>query len=443
MMDRALMVGLGLLPFAVGLLARCTERSWVAPAPVFAFVWGVVALPAGLVFGEIPGIRLALVWIFVVSTTVWLGALAARYLAPWDVPSRTDRMTARWQLPGLGLIVALAVLAGVCELVYLFVRQGFSVQASLSYAVIAQVTAANRADYLSGDIQQSLGERVAFLALYAGTLFGGILFRLSRSRSEALLGVAPLVLLLLVYGLYGSRMGALFGGSFWIGAYLATTIAVGEWRDVLGWRFLVRVGGVAALVGFGASVGTMVWRYSIGGGALDWQKMLGDGVAFVGAFGIWFRDHLGQASEFLWGGRLLRKLVAPLGIVHPIAPAIDVGFTSSNVFTVLRDLIEDFGTVGALVFLFVYGFAGRVLFVRVVRGGVGSLGALTLVYAFALTSVAFSIFSYTVTAVATIGAIVYCLVAPKIPRVWVFWHPSGRVRDPAHGYVDYRTFQPE
>lgn len=417
-MDQVLLVGLALLPFAVGILARFTERSWVSPSAFFAFVWGVVALPAGLVFSGVPGIRGALVWIFVATVTVWLGTLAARSAAPWGAASRPDPETARVQLPGLRPIVALAALAGVGELAFLFARQGFSLRAVLSYAVVAQVTAANRADYLSGEIEQALGERLAFLLLYCGALFGGMLFRLARSRFEQILGLMPLMLLLVVFGLYGSRMGALYGGSFWLGAYLTTTILVGGWRDLLGLRFLLRVGFVAGLVGFGASVATMVWRYSLGTGGLNWHAMLGDGVAFVAAFGIWFNDHVGQASDFLWGGRLLRKVVAPLGLTYPIATAIDVGFTSSNVFTVLRDLIEDFGTFGSLLFLFAYGFVGRLVFARVARGGVRSVGALTLVYAFALTSVAFSIFSYTVTGVAVIGFIGYCVIAPSLPRTW-------------------------
>ena len=402
-MDQALLVGLALLPVAVGVLARLTERSWVAPPTFFA-----------LVFAGVPGLTAALIWIFVATATVWLGALAARYAAPWGAAARPDHAAARRQLPGLRAIVLVAALAGVGEVVLLFARQDFSLSAALSYAVVAQVTAFNRAEYLSGALDQGLAERLAFLCMYAGALFGGMLFRLSRSRLEAILALTPLVLLLVVFGLYGSRMGALYGGSFWIGAYLATTILVGTWRDVLGWRFLLRVGLVAGVLGFSVPMATQVWRYSLGWRGLDWRMMLGDGVSFVAAFGLWFKSHTAQVSDFLWGGRLLRKVVAPLGLHYPIALEIDVGFTSSNVFTVLRDLIEDFGTVGALLFLFGYGFVGRALFTQVAGGRVGSVGALTLVYAFALTSVAFSIFSYTVTALAMIGFIVYCLVAPRV-----------------------------
>ena len=413
-MDQALLVGLALLPVAVGVLARLTERSWVAPPTFFALVWSVVAVPAALVFAGVPGLTAALIWIFVATATVWLGALAARYAAPWGAAARPDHAAARRQLPGLRAIVLVAALAGVGEVVLLFARQDFSLSAALSYAVVAQVTEFNRAEYLSGAIDQGVAERLAFLCMYGGALFGGMLFRLSRSRLEAILALTPLVLLLVVFGLYGSRMGALYGGSFWIGAYLATTILVGTWRDVLGWRFLLRVGLVAGVLGFSVPMATQVWRYSLGWRGLDWRMMLGDGVSFVAAFGLWFKSHAAQASDFLWGGRLLRKVVAPLGLRYPIALEIDVGFTSSNVFTVLRDLIEDFGTVGALLFLFGYGFVGRALFTRVAGGRVGSVGALTLVYAFALTSVAFSIFSYTVTALAMIGFIVYCLVAPRV-----------------------------
>ena len=423
-MDQLLLVSLALLTFAVGILARLTERSWVSPAALFAFVWGAVGLPAAVVFSGVPGLTLALVWIFAVTSTVWLGTVAARYAAPWSAPTRLDRDAVRQQFPGLKWIVLGSAIAGVGEVFLMFARQSFpSFRSALSFAVIAQVTVSNRAEYLTGDIDQGLLERFAFLFMYGGTLFGGMLFRLSRSRLEAVLSFAPLALLLIVFALYGSRMGALYGGSFWIAAYLATNILVGTWQDVLGWRFLMRVGLVAAVLGFTIPVATMVWRYSLGWRALDWRMMLGDGVSFVAAFGLWFKDHVGQGSDFLWGGRLLRKVVAPLGVHYPIALEIDVGFTSSNVFTVLRDLIEDFGTVGALLFLFVYGFVGRLAFTRIAEGRIRGVGVLTLVYAFALTSVAFSIFAYTVTSLAMIGFIVYCLVAPSLPREWAVLRP--------------------
>lgn len=417
-MDQILLIFLALLPFAVGILARLTEGSWLSPATLFALVWGAVALPAAVVFAGVPGLPLALLWIFVAASTVLLGTLAARYAAPWGASTRLGRDAVRQQLPGLRGIVLVTALAGVAEIILMFGRQGFSLRNALSFAVIAQVTASNRADYLTNEIDQGLLERFALLFMYAGTLFGGMLFRLARSRREAVLSCVPLVLVLLVFALYGSRMGALYGGSFWIAAYLATTILVGTWQDVRGWRFLVRVGLMAVVLGFTIPVATMVWRYSLGWRALDWRMMLGDGVSFVAAFGLWFKDHVAQGSDFLWGGRLLRKLVAPLGINYPIALEIEVGFTSSNVFTVLRDLIEDFGTIGSLLVLFIYGFVGRLTFTRIADGRVQSIGVLTLLYAFALTSVAFSIFSYTVTSFAMIGFIVYCLVAPSLPREW-------------------------
>jgi oligosaccharide repeat unit polymerase len=429
MSDLVLIAGLGALPFAVGVLSRITERSWVAPATLFALIWGAVALPAGLVFVDLPGIRLALLWVLLSAVVVWGGSLAARNASPWSHRTPTSPGYVRQQLPGLKLLCIGATAAGLLEIAYLFARQDFSLGAVLSYAALAQVTTANRADYLSGEVQQTLAERLAFLALYCGTLVGGTLFRLRRSRREGVLGLAPLLLILLVFGLYGSRMGALFGGAFWVGAYLSTTILVGNWRELVAWRFLARVGTAVAVIGFGSSILTMVWRYSLGGGTLDWRKMLGDGLAFVGAFGLWFQDHVTLGTDFLWGGRLLRKVVAPLGLDEPIALAIDVGFTSSNVFTVLRDLVEDFGSVGALVFLAGYGVVARRLFVRVAQGSVRGLGGLTLVFAFAVTSVAFSIFSYTMTAAAMLWFIAYCLVGPSLCHGWL--SPARRAGVPA------------
>lgn len=425
-MDIALLIALGCLPLLVGVLARVTERSWIAPSAFFGFLWGAVAVPAALVFYDVPGLTQALLWIFVASLTVWAGALAGRSFGGWSAEDRLGPGDALKQLPGLWIFPTAGTIAGIAEVWFIFARQGYSLISVVSYAAIAQLTATNRSQYIYGDAEQGTVERIALLCLYLGTIFGGILFRLRRSRLEGWIGLAPLLLTLISFGLYGSRMGALYGGSFWVGSYLTATILVGDREDLIGWRFLVRVGIVAGLIGFGFSVGTQVLRYSAANRGFNWQSILGDGVSFVAAFGLWFKDHVLQLTDFAWGGRVFRKLVTPFGLDLPIEREIQVGFTSSNIFTVLRDIIEDFGTVGALTFLFLYGMAGRLLFSHVARGSLRASGLLTLIYAFALTSVAFSIFSYTITSAAVICFIAYCAVAPNLPRRWL----AGRLERP-------------
>jgi oligosaccharide repeat unit polymerase len=385
----------------VGLCARLTEGSWVAPAAFFSLLWAVVSLCAGLVFVGLDGIFAGLLWVLLAACAVYGGTLLCHAAPrPRSAPGELSPVLVLGRLPFLRGMAILSALAGAGEVIFLFWRQGFALRAVLSYAAIAQLTLANRSDFIYGDMTQSRMEWIVFLLLYLGALLGGVLFRLATSKVDRLLAVLPLAMLVIVFGLFGSRMGALYGGSFWVAAYLATSVLFGEGVNAPGPRLLLKVGLASALLLFGLSVGTQVLRYSMDSAAPERTTMLADGVSFFAAFGIWFQAHGPPFSDLLYGARTFRKVVSLVGIEHPPALSIDIGFTSSNIYTVFRDLIEDFGSFGAVLFLAGYGFLGRLAFTRVSRGHLGSVPLLTLVFAFALTSVASSIFFYTVTTVA-------------------------------------------
>jgi len=305
------------------------------------------------------------------------------------------------------VLAALATIAGFFELLFIAARRGFRLGDVLSYAAIAQLTSANRAEFIYGDMQQAPFERFVFLLLYSGAIIGGLLFRHGRTRYERALGVLPLILLLLVFGVFGSRMGALYGGSFWVSSFLAASLIDSGENDNRSTQLLVKAGVAAGVVLFGASMGTQILRYSASGGDLQWTKMTADGVSFVGAFGIWFDQHRLVADQLLGGGRFFRWLVALVGPNVPIAPAMPVGFTSSNIYTIHRDLIEDFGTIGALLMYGTLGFWGRWAFDRVRAGSWSWFPSLLLAYAVTFTSVAFSVFSYGVTTLAVLMLFLY------------------------------------
>src|SRR6185503_3626103 len=130
-----------------------------------------------------------------------------------------------------------------------------------------------------------------------------------------------------------------------------------------------------------------VVRY-VASGELNWRRMLADPFSFIAAFGIWF-DRVGfHASGLLLGGRTFRRPFEIIGISFELPPEIDVGFTSSNIYTVFRDLLEDFGSVGALLVVFGVGALARKVYAATSRGEPGAVPWLTLVYALAITSFA-------------------------------------------------------
>src|SRR5581483_395044 len=157
---------------------------------------------------------------------------------------------------------------------------------------------------------------------------GGILFKTGTRRRDRVVGLLSVVLPIVVGALYGSRVGVLYGGSFWVSAYLAASVLQTPSQGRTGLQLLVRAGLVTGFLLLGLSLLTQVVRYAAGSEPFDWFRMLADPFGFVAAFGTWFDGSGLRTADFYLGARSLRRLVEFAGIRQPLAPAIEVGFTS-------------------------------------------------------------------------------------------------------------------
>jgi len=405
---------LGTMILAVGLCARVTERSWIAPATLFAVLWGGYVISASIFFVDPEVMVSGVLWVLLATLAVYAGTIFGRATLPGiEEVSLPEPLRAKATpfFPHLRLIAVVSVVVGLAEIAYLFGRHGYSLRAVLTTAAIAQLAAGNRAEYGYGDLQQGVLERMVFALMYLAPLFGGVMFRTARRRLDRVLGILTLVLPILITSLYGSRMGILYGASFWLATYLAASVLWGGSGTSLGAKLLIRIGVVGAVVMLGLSGLAQALRYTARVGHLDWFRIFADPFGFLAAFGTWYDVHGLQVQGFYYGARTFRRVVELIGINESLAPAIQVGFTSSNIYTVFRDLIEDFGHFGALLFLFVYGCVGYLAYSRVAAGRLRYLPLAGIVFAFALTSPAISIFLYTVTSVAVLIFAIYFVVA--------------------------------
>jgi oligosaccharide repeat unit polymerase len=412
-----------------GMTARISERSWTAPAVFFTLLWALYVLSCTYFFVDFEQMLSGVVWIALACGSVVAGTLVGHL-----DPSRGKRSTAKKvepaRFPFLRSISTVAVIVALSQILFMFARQGFSLRAVISYTAIAQLSALNRGQFIYGDQQQTVAEQIGFLCMYFGALTGGLLFKVAANKRERVLAVLNLILPATVLSLYGSRMGVLYGGAFWVSSYIAARVFEGGTRG--DGRFFLRVGALATILLVGVQVLVQIVRYSTNRDPVPIIRMIADPFSFLAAFCSWFNDAGWQYSGFTAGARTFRRLVALVGIAAAPLPEISVGFTSSNIYTVFRDLIEDFGSIGALVVLFAYGYVARVVFRRARDGDVRFTGALSLVFAFALTSFSVSIFFYTATMLAAIAFALYCVAcgwaaAAKEPEPL----DRGQVRPPA------------
>jgi hypothetical protein len=393
----------------VGLLARRTEGSWIAPAPLLAAFWTPILFVAGLTFATLDALTSSALYVLAAVTAVWIGSMLGHgFDPPLGRPARLQN------LPLLRTLLLLSLMTGVIEIIVLFVRGGYSAKELFSLTAIIQVTITNRSALFNG-LQQSAGEWTVFLVLYTSTLLGGVLFRLRRTRADIALSLSAPVLLWMVFALYGSRIGVLFGGAYWVGAYLTTSALVVDDSRIFTPRGLLRTLALTCVLFLGFSIVTQGIR---SGQSMPegWRGAFADGFDYPAAMGIWMDQRGFVGGGFTAGARTFARVAGVVGITASPLPSIQVEFTTSNIYTVFRDVIEDFGTIGGLVFFASLGWLGRVLFTRARAGRLAVLAPLAALYGFLLTTPADSIFFYTVSIAALVVFAVYVAIALLILR---------------------------
>jgi oligosaccharide repeat unit polymerase len=407
----------------LALLARRSGGSWIAPAALFAAFWAAILFVAGFAFPNVDPLASAALYILCANVAVWVGSLVGRGFDP--PPGRPSPLG---PLPGLRTLIILANVIGIVEVISLFWRQGYHGLNMFSLMALIQVTVVNRSALYHG-AQQSHLEWVVFLVLYASTLLGGVLFRLRTNWRDVVLAISAPIVLWIVFMLYGSRMGVLYGGANWIGAYLATSAFVARDPRIFSPRTLARTAVLGAILLLGLSLVTQGIRYGKDAN-LNWRNVFADGFSYPAAMGIWMDRRGPIGDDFTAGARTFGRVVDKVGITAEPLPAIPVGFTSSNIYTIFRDIIEDFGTFGSLIFFLAVGWVGQVSFARARAGRRMALIWLTAVYAFLLTSPTDGIFAYTISIAALVLFAAYVLVATSRAGGLV---PSGAAALPLEG----------
>jgi hypothetical protein len=386
---------------AIAFTAGRSERSLSAPTAVFGLMWGGYLLTAMLFAIDADRLIGGLLWICLSVAVMYWGTLAAHPFSPsYPVAGELDEGRRLVVVQRLRLVASAALLLGLGVFVNILLGHGLTARDLLSWAIITQVSSEGRLARQSGDLETSVGTRLVYSALMLGCAYGGMLFRMTRKQLDRGIAAGTLAIITAIYTVYGSRMGVLYGGSFWVASYLAAHVYLTGARRGSD-RSLIYIGVATVFILAGLSTMQMVIRYAATD-EVDWLRILADPVAFVAAFGVWF-DKIGfHANGLMYGGRLLRRAFELIGFSYELPPAIPIAFTSSNIYTVFRDLIEDLGTVGALGFMFFFGFGGRVVFANVALGRAAAVPWLAFIYAFALTSFASGMLSYTTSTLAIV-----------------------------------------
>lgn len=359
------------------LIARLQFGSWLAPGAFFCAIWfafvvsSLVAAPEYRIW---PGV----LWFFFMTCTVHVGALLT-----WDecrACRKTQRFPAsRWdpQLRPLALLICMCVALGIAAVAVLLAYRGQSIVALFSPNVLAQIGLQYAILRYSGiGFREPIPYLLLNVLVYLGGLLSGAMFAVAPSRALKLLSWLIFLPGLAISMVLTTRASLLYLGMNWLSAYLACRICLEQsaaWFRLGARTATLAVMLVVALIIFYVAL-QAVRSGAVEKGEGTTQQAIEYGLAnakaaYIGsltAFSIWFERDWDIGKPLFLGRYTFASLMQWLGYRFQrfedaqISPDPDAPVT--NVYTLYRQLGEDFSLPGSLLIMLAFGALGTVAF---------------------------------------------------------------------------------
>ncbi len=369
------------------------------PAGVFAALWITMGVCTLLVENYINlnfqgcSFIMAGVIFFVTGT-----AFSDYFYTPSPTGVRLE-MNQRLVTPTLLLFIAGAMVNPI----YSLILHGFSLQALLDMREVLEMNKEISIERYNQGEARNVVSQFFLIFSYAAPIIGGFCFRVSHkwNRILCVITLIPGTFIALTQSL---KMGMITSFMLWFGSYITCSYSYGL-PIRLKLKTFMRFVYVTALL-FLVLFVSMVFRYGEISDKTIFetsQKFVSYALGHMHNVDRWYTTYIPQ--DLTWGSRTFFGISNVLGLeerVQGIYPEfMNVGkngfFGISNTFTIFRPLVEDFGEVGAMIFMFGMGLVSNMAIKAVVvrRFVYFNQTLLIAVYAFLMWSFSASFYAYT------------------------------------------------
>lgn len=369
------------------------------PAGVFALIW-LVSIPAVLLLQEYIVLRLYGILFIVVCLIAFMAGTI--FCDSFYHPQRQEVCLTFRKSRAFPLLLILLV-GALVNPVYSIVQHGFSLRALLDMRELLEMNKGISEDRYAGAEVHDMFGQFFLIFCYAAPLIGGFCYRqVGRlTKTVCVLTLLPGMVIALTQAM---KMGMITGFVLWFAGYLVCSFSYGLPLKI---RPKKVASFFAILLGFFAVLFfSMVFRT----GEVSERTILDISEKFVTyalghfhCFDIWYTSYEPWNNSF--GTKTFMGISNVLGLeertqgvyaeFHQIGQNGYYGI--SNIFTIFRSLIEDFGEVGTVVVMLLMGALTKLSQKDLESGNCVFLNQVTTTaaYAYLLWSFATSFFAYT------------------------------------------------
>lgn len=422
LLSKCVAVLFSLMILGNAIVVRRIVGTWLFPAAIFSLLWFAYTFIPLVALFPVPANPLAVAFIF--AGTLAFSA-SAFVMFRWKLAFRLNRRkppaSDYFDTPFLRAVFHSTSLASLACFYVGMVAQGFTLADMFSGVV---QTASAYAELRYGEaLIFSLYTKLSLPLAYIAVSAGGLLFGSSRSKSRSATILIGSFLPAVATMLFQSSKGMLFlVGALFVGGILVTRIFSGR-------LYLIDRGTIQVILGVAVVVVPLTtWSFlSRGLSSIDdgdllrtalSQTALSYAFGHMYAFADWFSFRIGQGASLHYANdptsygfytfmsvfRLFGSARdVPIGIYDEFYTYGDLMIT--NVYTIYRGIITDFGLVGALLYALVSGCLIHLAFyfLLIKRRPVASVALFLFTIGYIYQSFAISLFTWNTMPVVSIA----------------------------------------
>lgn len=289
------------------------------------------------------------------------------------------------------------------SVIYKFISEGHSIRELFNFDSFLTLSNQNSVERYTGEKSTNLLQKILGINDNCCPIIGGLLFFEFKKNNRWLSYISMLPSIL--YGFIESaKMGVITSVFLWlIGIALASQLL--NIKLHIKAKALIKIIGSVILFFF-ILISIMMFRL----GRFDFDafetatgKFISYAFGHLPAFDIWFSNYDDNLSDLTLGGKTFFGITNALGIMNREQGIFNTPTTisdfgdSTNVYSVFRFFVEDFGVFGTLMFLFLNGFIIRIIYQNFIKRKqiILNLTLLCFVFFFISWSFVSSIFAYT------------------------------------------------
>ena len=370
------------------------------PGGVFALIW-IASVPMVLLLQEYIVLNLEGVLFIVIGVmTFMLGTIFCdKYYHPAENTDSVLTFKKEWALPTMCVLLVSAMVNPL----YSITLHGFTLQALLDMREILEMNKGISEDRYAGADYTDMFNQFFLIFCYAAPLFGGFCYRMvdKLTKTVCVLTLIPGMFIALTQSM---KLGMITGFILWFTGYLICSFSYGLSLRIKPKSLLFSILGLAGF--FGILFISMVFRT----GEVSERAILEISQKFIAyalgqfhCFDMWYTTH--EPAPYALGTKTFLGISNILGLEERTQGVYtefyQIGqngyFGISNIFTIFRSLVEDFGEAGTLFILFLMGIATTISLKSLLSHHMVYLNqvCISAAYAYLMWSFATSFFAYT------------------------------------------------